>query len=303
MAKSKINMLADTESYAGYTKGTLKPTLMFLLRVCIFPLAYIAVLFHFTPFIVFIIIEGIIVIRSGLVVFGNENKKVQSYINNMNDEYNSVADGLQIVNKFDDGLIKYMNGEVSYTIIAEMGNMRSYQQEVKMKKAVLDQFYSLGVVSIRAFSKKSGAMITESRSRKLRSFIGEEIQKAYAHNLDYAEECTSNNSRLYTLYFTIYVRESNFKKLKRGLEDMMGMPELRVFKNVRIALREDNEIIISRDVDAPVNDEKLLRQKYNTNKLDGSRIIGYGDIDAFKDLKEKNNKETLNSIGGFMQNE
>lgn len=304
MEERKINMLADTESYGGFTKGTLKPTVMFLIRVCILPIAYVAVLFHFTPFIVFIILEGIIVIRSALVVFGNEPKKVDAYIKNQNDDYNSVSEGLEVTNKFDDGLIKYMNGEVMYTLIAEMGNLRPYPQDIKMKKAVIHRLMTLGTLSVRAFNKKSGEVITESRSRKLRSFKGEEVQKAYAHNLDYAEECTDNNSKLYRLYFTITTREANFKKLREGLYDMMGMPELRVFKNVRLATRDEMDKLLSRDVDAPINDEKLLRDKYSDmNKLNGARIVGYGDdVEAFKGLLIREN-EPIGEIGGFMRSE
>ena len=113
----KVSMLLDIDNFYGEHEGRLGPTLKFLLiggapiLLWVYT-GFIVPAFLFFPFWV------VWLIRVGLITLGRERDRLVQFRKQINDEYASIYELLNIKTIHQDGCIEYVNGMVAYAVVA-----------------------------------------------------------------------------------------------------------------------------------------------------------------------------------------
>lgn len=296
----KITPLVDIDNYFGTSSKRLMPIILMGVAVCIPCFIYAQFLITILPIKFFLVFLGIWTFRWGLIILGEEPKRLEQYKRQIAEVYASARELMLIKEIHKDGLVEYMNGNIKYLVVVENGS--ELDPEV-----VSERFYLL----LKGISNKYvpdiyiqnivGQSTLESRYKNLSIDTSTKASKDYIGIIDFNIELEKNFSILTRTVLAVKGRRHDFLEMKELLIGEINASNVNVFKDIYIADREEVMDIISRDLLMNINFGSLNRDKYKTEDYQGCRVIGF-DKKALKTLYGEI-EESKENVRGFMRNE
>jgi hypothetical protein len=290
-----INMLLDIEKFSGEHVGRITPVLVFLLTagLPVLILMYLFVgkvnLLYFLPFWI------VYAIKIGLITVGREAKRVEEFKRQLYDQYSSSLDLMNIKTVHDDGCVEYVNGNVSYYVVATNGNLTDELMRAQIVRKFFIQLNEGYIVDIHVHNIVASDELA-NRYQGVKLFSDGEAAKDFISLIDHNRLIISNNSLITQVVFIVKAKKKEYRKLKENIETALASEDAKVFRGLKLSSFEEVEVILSRDIDAYVDFQEMQRKKYRSGNYFGSKVAGY-------DLTEEIKKEDETEERGFMIHE
>lgn len=275
-----INTMLDIEQYSGETPTRIGPFIAYLLLAFGPMLLYAYLFLGIIPLkyaAVFFIIH---LVRTTMVIVGEESKRVEQYKQQIYDEYSSITDINNIVTFYKDGLLEYKGNKVSYILVAHSKDDVEVQYKSRQISRMLSGFDTQYMVDIRCQNILDKDEL-HSRYEGVSMFPDREVAKDYLEIIDYNRDIVKDDTLITRVVFTISARKRNFKSLRTDIERVLNSQDTRAFKTIAIADREMVKEIIARDVDTYIDFDEIMRKKHSKEEFYGSYVEAY-------DYEEKN---------------
>ena len=288
----KVSMLLDIDNFYGTSEGRLGPTLKFLVIGGMPVLLWVYTNFVIPTFIM-IPFTVIWLIRVGLITLGREQERLVQFRKQINDEYSTVYDLLNIRTVHKDGCIEYVNGIVAYTVIAVNGttydsSMRS--QQIRDFISILGRDFDIDVYVQNITDMKS----LESRYNNVKLFVDDDAARDFISIIDHNRKVVYAQSLLTRIVFVVKGRKSDWTDLRDNCKMAVFSTAARAFKEVKIGLPADIQEVLDTDIRGVVDIDSLLQRKYATHQYYGSRVLYF-------DEKEESVKDSHDEVErGFM---
>ncbi len=270
-----ISMLLDIDHYYGESEGRLGPTLKFL----IIGLGPILIWTYFgfpLPVWLFWPAEVIWLVRVGLITLGREKERLIQYRRQLNDDFSSSEELLRIKTVHDDGCVEYINGRVTYFIVAANGTSYDPIARSKMLREFFAQFqrdFDIDIYVQNLTELKS----LEERYAHVKLFTDEDAAKDFIDIIDHNREIVYSGSRLSRLVIGVKATRSYWTEVRDSCKQAVYSGAAKAFKDVHMATREEVLDIINTDVRTYVDVDGILQKKYATHNYFGSKVLYFGD--------------------------
>jgi hypothetical protein len=268
--KETTAMLLDIENYYGEHEGRLAPLLIFLLLVSAPVLLWVYFGF-FVPAVIFFPVWIVYAIRVTLLTLGKEKERLKYFKDQLNDNYNSILDLLNIKTIHEDGLIEFLGNKVAYMLVLSNGTATNAVRQTRsvneyLMPVISDKYdFDLLVQNINETSE------LEKRYNAVKFFTTPEAAQDFLDIIDYNRAQVKAFSMLNRIVIVLKGRKEDWKDMRMTLKNL---PK-RTFKDAHIALPEEVADVFSRDINGTLDLDDTLRQKYATHEYFGSKVIGY----------------------------
>lgn len=273
-----IQMLLDTDHFFGEHEGRLAPKIIFILVALLPAVVYVYFgIFLYIPIPFFVIFLILWTIRWALKIPGQESTRLYFYRKQIHDEYASTYSLLRIKHIHDDGLVEYLNGVVSYFVIAYNGDsydniVHSSLCEKFMLSAFEDRDYNMYVKNIIF------AETLASRYKDVKIFGDMDAARDFLDIIDFNSKIVSENSVMQRIIFQVRGHKSDWKEMRTSIDSAIHSESAKAFKSVhRVTSREEIDEILSMDLDGYIELDSMMRNKYCTGEYYGSRVLCYDD--------------------------
>ena len=283
--QAKVGMLLDPHHYNGEHEGRLGPVIKFLVIACAPALVYAYFCLTLLPLWVILPIYAIYVIRVAMLTLGREKERVAQYKKQLNDEYASTYDLVQIKTLHPDGCCEYTGNKVAYFIVST--NKTSYDeivwsQEVTRFLNILTanfevDIYVQNITEIHAL---------EDRYSGVKLFADKSVAKDFIDIIDHNRSQVYKNSLLTKTIYVVRGPRADWEDIKKCCNNAIHSTVARVFKNVHIANDLEVNELLSRDINGLVNLPELMQNKYCTHQYYGSKVIAFDDTDIEEEIDE-----------------
>lgn len=283
--QAKVGMLLDPDHFNGEHEGRLGPILKFLVIAFAPALVYAYFFLTLLPLWVILPVYIIYIIRVAMLTLGREKERVIQYKKQLNDEYASTYDLVQIKTLHPDGCCEYTGNKVAYFIVST--NKTSYDdivwsQEVTRFLNLLTAQYEVDVyvqniTEIRAL---------EDRYSGVKLFVDKSVAKDFIDIIDHNRSQVYKNSLLTKTIYVVRGPRGDWEEIKKCCNNAIHSTVARVFKNVHIANDLEANDIISRDINGLVNLPELMQNKYCTHQYYGSKVLAFDDEDVEEVIAE-----------------
>lgn len=289
----KVSMLLDIDNFYGEHEGRLGPTLKFLV-IGGAPI----VLWVYTGFLIpsylFFPLWVIWLIRVGLLTLGREQERLVQFRKQINDEYASTYELLNIKTIHPDGCIEYVNGTVAYMVIAINGTTYDPTSRAQMIHGFMSLFgndYDVDIYVQNITDMRS----LEERYNNVKLFVDEDAAKDFIDIIDHNRQVVYSQSLLTRTVFVVKGRKSEWTDVRDNCKMAVYSAPAKAFKEVKIGLREDVQDVLNTDIRGVVDLDSLLQKKYATHQYHGSRVL------YFDDEPEEEDVDTIKEERGFMK--
>lgn len=282
---TKINILANVDSYFGEHQGRLAPWLAFLGLAAIPPILYAVWFIGVIPFKYVVIFEVLFVFRIALKILGKEKQKLKVFIASREDEYAAADDIIRVTGIQEDGLVEFENGIVMFIISA---CTRTYFNEDELARD-LETFLH----QIDGFEYDVHCHLVVNETRLQDSLEGcnvysdkkllEERMQLYV----YQDEKCSERSQLYRINILVKSNMYNWKKMKAVLTAVVNSSYANVFKECYVCDAVQAKEVMSRDLFTFIDFDKALQRRYNNEEYYNSTVYKYGESNT-NDLDDNN---------------
>lgn len=273
-----IQMLLDVDHFFGEHEGRLAPKVIFLLVALLPAVIYVYFgLFLFIPIPIFVAVLIIWIIRMALLIIGQENRRLYFYRKQLHDEYSSMYELLKIKRVHEDGLVEYLNGKVTYFVVAYNGNdndrlIHSSMCEKFLLSAFLDKDYDMYVKNITSTETLA------SRYKDIKIFGDREAAQDFLDIIDFNSQIVRENSVMQKIIFQVKGYRSDWKEMKLAIDGAIHSESAKAFKTVyRVSSKSEIDEILSMDLDGYIEIESMMRNKYCTGEYHGSKVLCYDD--------------------------
>lgn len=272
---NRVTMLLDIDHYYGESEGRLGPTLKFLI-IGLGPIL-IWVYFGFPlPVWLFWPAEVIWLIRVGLITLGREKQRLEQYRRQLNDDYSSSEDLLRIKAVHEDGCVEYVNGRVTYFLLAANGTSYDTVARSKLLREFFEQFsknfdidiYVQNITELRSL---------EERYANVRLFSDEDAAKDFIAIIDHNRNIVYQGSRLTRLVIAVKAPRSYWTEVRDTCKQVIYSGAAKAFKDVHMASRDEVLDVINTDVRTYVDVDGILQKKYATHNYFGSKVLYFGE--------------------------
>lgn len=274
----KVSMLLDIDNFYGEHEGRLGPTIKFLL-IGGAPILLWVYLGFLVPSVLFFPLWLIWLVRVALITLGRENKRLAQFRKQINDEYASIYELLNIRTIHQDGCIEYVNGIVAYTVIAVNGTTYDPTVRAQQIREFLSLFgndYDMDVYVQNVTDMRS----LEERYNNVKLFVDEDAAKDFIDIIDHNRQVVYSQSRLTRIVFVIKGRKSEWNTIRDNCKMAIYSSASKAFKEVRIGDREDIQEVLNTDIRGVVDLDALLQKKYATHQYYNSRVLYFDDPPA-----------------------
>ena len=292
MNDEKVSMLLDIENFYGEHEGRLGPYVK-----CLGLAAVPVLLWVYTAFVipayVFWPLWVVWAVRVGLLTLGREKERLVQYRKQLNDEYASTYELLNVKTVHEDGCIEYVNGIVAYTLIAVNGTTYDTvgrSQRIHEFMEMLGNDYDVDVYIQNITDMKS----LEDRYSNVKLFVDDDAAKDFVDIIDHNRRVVYSQSLLTRIVFVVKGKASSWNDIRDNCIMAANSAPARAFKSVKIGLREDIQEIFNTDIRGVVDLDALLQKKYATHNYYGSKVL------YFDEKPEENDVGELNEEMGFM---
>lgn len=274
-APEKTIMLLDIDHFYGESEGRLGPTLKFLI-IGLGPILVWVYTGFLLPVWLFWPLEVIWLVRVGLITLGREKERLAQYRRQLNDDYSSSEELLRIKTVHDDGCVEYVNGRVTYFMVATNGTSYDTIARSKMIREFLTQFSNQFDIDIYA-QNITELKSLEDRYSNVKLFTDEEAAKDFIDIIDHNRSVVYSGSRLVRLVIAVKASRSYWTEVRDTCKQACYSAAAKAFKNIHLASREEVLEIINTDVRTYVDVDGILQKKYATHNYFGSRVLYFGD--------------------------
>lgn len=300
--KEKINVLMNIDNYFGEHQGRLAPILVFLLVSASPFLVYTVMFSMYIPLKVMIVVEVIWTARMALLILGKENERLQQYIKDAGYEktnekekeesiYENVNELVRVERVTEDGLIEYVNGQIAYIV---SGFCMTYMDDVSF---TLD--FTNFLAQLRGYEYDTCCHMVvdefklQDQMEKYRVYTDREMIKERMEFYSLQDKYCKENSALYRISFVVKAPKYDWKNLKDKLSRLVQSEFSYVFKDLALCDKEMVEDIMSRDVCANVDLNKMLVDKFKNDEYYGSEVLFYG-TEIPEEYKPKRDSVNMN---------
>lgn len=272
-----INSLLDINQYTGLSRKRMGPIVLFLLVAGLPVLLWVYFFMQIIPYQLMLVVEALWAFRFALLILGEENRRLNTYLADQESSYHSTFELLGIRNVHEDGLVEYLNGEIGYYLIAENGNQGDKVARAQRIRSTLDRLEQSYIIDVYALNSSIGTAL-RSRYSKIKAFQDKDIMFDFVKFIDYVIDYADTMSYLYTNYFVIRTRRSNLKTFRPTLESIINANNSKTFKSLRILNREEVQVANSQDLGIYVDYEGLTMMKYTTGDYKDSCVEEYDPV-------------------------
>ena len=271
-----IGMLLDIDHLYGEHEGRMGPLILTLVIIAAPVLFYIYFgLYSVIPIWLFCIFEAFLVIRAFMKIMGREKYRVKLYKKQINDDYMSTADMLNIKTIHPDGCIEYINGTICYLVSCFNGTteddiQRSIQLRKFLETMLSDYSYDTYILNINE------APALRDYYNRVSNFDKNISARNFINIIDHNIKLTEDTSMVQCTVYAIQGYRSDWKNIKSQIDVALGSNTARCYKSAtRISDPEIINELLNRDVDSVINISELLRRKYATQQYDTSKVLAY----------------------------
>ncbi len=274
--KPTIGMLLDIEHIYGQHESRIGPIITSLCIAGIPPCLYVYFgWFNYIPIWIAIPIEIFIIIRVIMMIQGRESYRLKMYKRQLFDEFTSTSKYMNIKTIHDDGLIEYLNGNVSYLVCCFNGsNSNPVQHSVSVRKFLTsligDYNFDIYIHNINTTPE------LREYYKKVSQFNRNSSATNFIKIIDYNLQLVQDNSLVQCTIYALKGRRSDWKDMKKQIDTACHSQIARVYKT---CFRVDDPYVVSdiidRNIDSTMNIQELLRSKYATGNYDTSKVIIY----------------------------
>lgn len=293
----KIQMLLDIDHYYGEHEGSATQKIIFIvvaaIPICIyvyFGLFYFIPLKFFMPFYIFYFI------RMLCLIIGQEPRRLAEYRKQLQDAYASLYKLLRIRKIHDNGMVEYLNGRITYFVVAYNGN----EKDKLAHSSGCDKFIEMcaGDHDYDTYIPNITERTTlRDRYKNVKLFGDRDMAKIFVDIIDHNSQMVMERSTLQKIVFAFKGTRSDWKEIKNGIDNAINSRYAKAFKLVyRVTDKEEIGDILSRDLDGVISVDEMTKRKYCTGEYYGSRVLCYDDNqDQLKQTTASNNK--VNRLG------
>lgn len=271
-----IGMLLDIDHLYGEHEGRLAPILITLLIGSAPILLYIYLgLFAVIPIPLFVVVEIIIVLRTVMIILGRERHRVQLFKKQLNNDYTSTVEMLNIKTIHQDGCIEYINNRIAYVVCCFNGTSEDDIQRSMQLRKLLESM--IGTFDYDVYIHN----ITESKAlwdyySKVSNFNRNTSARNFIDIIDHTIDLTSNTSMVQCTIYVVKGFRSDWKLIKTQIDSALNSRVSSCYKTIYRV--EDTELIndiLNRNIDSVINIQDLLRRKYATQQYSSSKVLAY----------------------------
>lgn len=289
-------MLLDIDNFYGEHEGRLGPTLKFLLIGGGPVLLWVYTGFWVPPFL-FFPLWVVWLIRVGLITLGREKDRLVQFRKQINDEYASIYELLNIKTVHPDGCIEYVNGTVGYAVVAVNGTTYDPTTRAQRIHSFISLFgndYDTDIYIQNITDMKS----LEERYDKVKLFVDADAAKDFIDIIDHNRKVVYSQSKLTRIVFVVKGRKSDWTDIRDNCKMAVYSGPAKAFKEVKIARREDIQEILNTDIRGVVDLDALLQRKYATHQYYGSKVLFFDEKPVEeRDVVEKEERGFMVSDG------
>lgn len=271
-----IGMLLDIEHLYGEHEGRSGPWLIWL-AISGFPiLLYIYLgLYLVFPVWAFTVIMIYVSLRAFMKLVGRENYRVELYKKQLNDDYMSTADMLNIKTIHPDGCIEYLNGVITYLVCCFNGTTDSeIRRSVQLRKfleiMIQDYEFDTYIVNI------NDSPALRNYYNKVNNFDKNTSAMNFINIIDHSIKLTEDSSMVQCTLYAIRGYRSDWKDIRNQIDVALNSRVARCYKTLyRVSDPESINEILNRNSDSVINIQDLLRHKYSTHQYATSKVLAY----------------------------
>lgn len=291
---TKINVLANVDSYFGTSQSRIGPILLYIGVIAIPVMLYVFLFISILPLWVLIVFEALFAARMALLILLDEKGKMKVYMASRQDEYANADDIIRVSNIQDDGMVEYENGTIMYILSAFT---TTYLSEDALAED-LERFLKL-LIDFN-FDMHINLVVDEYRLQdsleNLQVYEDKELMKErvdmYVH---FDKEC-SENSMLYRIDIPVRASRYDWKRLRKTLENATSSSIAKCFKQCFVCNKDQVEDVLSRDIFAFVNVTEMMQKKHNSEEYQGSKVYFYGEEEITVSEEDMANLEERRSV-------
>lgn len=296
----KLTPLIDIDNYFGTSSKRLMPVILMGVALCVPCFIYAQFLITIVPIKIFLVFLSIWVFRWGLIILGEEPKRLDQYKRQIAEIYSSAKELMMIKEIHSDGLIEYMNGTIKYLIVVENGSEldpevvseRFYLLLLGISSKYIPDIYIQNIV---------GESTLENRYKGLNLNTSSKAAKDYIKIIDFNIQLENDFSVLTRTVLAVKGRRHDFLEMKELILGEINAANVNIFKDIYLADRKEAMEIISRDLLMNINFGELNRDKYKTEDYKGCKVLAF-DKKAVKLIYEEV-EEVEENVRGFMKHE
>lgn len=293
----KVGMLLDPDNFYGESQGRMGPLIKFLVIAGAPALVYAYFFLGKLPLWLIIPVYIIYVTRVAMITLGREKERVAQYKKQLNDEFASTYDLVQIKTLHPDGCCEYTGNKVAYFIVST--NKTSYDdivwsQEVARFLSLLTSEFEVDIYVQNITDVKA----LDERYDGVKLFADQSVAKDFIDIIDHNRSQVYSTSLLTKTIYVVRGFRSDWEKIKKCCNNAVHSTTARIFKNVHIANDIEVNDILSRDINGLINLPELMQNKYCTHQYYGSKVLAYDDDD--KVAEEKKQEVAATTGRGFM---
>lgn len=288
----KVGMLLDVDNFYGEAEGRLGPTIQCILLGAAPLLGWVYLSMPLPK--LFFPLWILWAFRVGLVTLGREGERLTQFRKQLNDEYASLQDLVNIKTIHDDGCIEYLNGTVAYAMLATNGTTYDATlraQYIREFLALLGDNHDVDVY-IQNITDVSSL---EDRYSNVKLFVDAAAARDFIDIIDHNRSVVHTQSLLSRTIFVVKGRKEGWGEIRDNCAMAMYSASAKAFKSVKLATVADIQDIMNTDIRGVVELDTLLQQKYVTHQYYGSRVVGFDESDSHP-VKEP---EIVDLEGGF----
>lgn len=271
-----IGMLLDIEHLYGENQGRLGPWLISLCVAGAPVLLYVYTgLFQVIPIFIFAPIEIFFAIRVFMKIKGRENFRVEGYKKQLNDDYVSTADMLNIKTIHDDGCIEYLNGKISYLVCCFNGTCENVAHRSVQIRKMIDAMTTEYDCDIYIHNLTDSPALIDYYNH-VNNFDKNQSATNFINIIDHTLELTEDYSLVQCTIYAIKGTRSDWKDMKNTIETTVNSRVAKAYKSI-YRISDENVIndILNRNSDSVINVPDLLRRKYANQQYDSSKVLAY----------------------------
>lgn len=282
----KVGMLLDPDNFYGEHEGRMGPLIKFLVIACAPALVYAYFFLGKLPLWLVIPVYIIYVIRVAMLTLGREKERVIQYKKQLNDEFASTYDLVQIKTLHPDGCCEYTGNKVAYFIVST--NKTSYDdivwsQEVSRFLSLLTSEYEVDIYVQNITDVKA----LDERYNGVKLFADPIVAKDFIDIIDHNRSQVYSTSLMTRTIFVVRGYRSDWEQIKKCCNNAVHSTVARIFKNVHVANDLEVNDILSRDINGLINLPELMQNKYCTHQYYGSKVLAYDDTEAVEPQKKE----------------
>ena len=273
-----IQMLLDVDHYYGEHESSAAPKIIFILVAAIPIVIYVYFgLFFILPMKIFAPFYAFYFIRVLCIIIGQEPRRVAEYKKKLEDIYSSLYSLLRIRKIHDNGMVEYLNGHITYFVVAYNGN----DKDALAHSGGCDKFIEMcaGDHDYDSYIQNVTERTTlKERYKNVKFFGDREMAQIFVDVIDHNSKMVQERSTLQKVIFGFKGSKSDWKELKQNIDNAINSHYSKMFKLCyRVTDKEEIEDILSRDLDGVISIDEMAKRKYCTGEYYGSKVLCYDD--------------------------